>query len=127
MSIYKQLAGSSPARPQLQTQGRNGQSVQPVYIIGEDEGRATFVAEVLKALGHPLRLRLVAILAAGPQHVNALAERLGTSQSVISQQLRILRMRSLVKARREDGFAYYDLAEPRLLELLRCMDSCAPQ
>ena len=89
-----------------------------------DPERATFIAEILKALSHPIRLRIISLLDAGPMHVNAMAEALNCQQAVVSQQLRILRMRQLVRATRENGFANYELCEPRLRELLRCMEGC---
>jgi len=93
--------------------------------LAHDEKRAAHVAEVLKALAHPLRLRIVAILCERETHVNDLAQRLEVSQAIVSQQLRILRMRRLVDVARKDGFAVYRLAEPQLPELLRCMDGCS--
>jgi ArsR family transcriptional regulator len=90
-----------------------------------DATRAAHVAEVLKALAHPLRLRIVALLCEGETHVNDLAERLEVKQAIVSQQLRILRMRRLVDVARRNGFAVYRLAEPQLPELLRCMDGCS--
>ena len=92
--------------------------------ISQDADRAAFIADILKALSHPIRLRIISLLDAGPMHVNAMAETLETPQAVISQQLRILRMRGLVRASRLNGFANYELAEPRLRELLRCMEGC---
>lgn len=92
--------------------------------VGDDPELALFVADTLKALSHPIRIRIIAILVQGSQHVNALAERLGVTQAIVSQQLRILRMRRLVSVDRSEGFAYYSLAEPRLKELVRCMESC---
>lgn len=92
--------------------------------ISQDAERATYIADILKALSHPIRLRIISLLDAGPMHVNAMAETLGYQQAVISQQLRILRMRQLVRAARVNGFANYELAEPRLRELLRCMEGC---
>jgi ArsR family transcriptional regulator len=86
--------------------------------------RAEHIADTLKALAHPIRLRIIGILCEGDQNVNALAERLSVKQAIVSQQLRILRMRSLVDVARRNGFAYYRLAEPRLRELIRCMTSC---
>jgi DNA-binding transcriptional ArsR family regulator len=86
--------------------------------------RARHLAEILKALAHPLRLRIVAILCKGDQHVNGLAGVLGVKQAIVSQQLRILRMRGLVGVSRRDGYAYYRLAEPRLMDLVRCMEGC---
>ncbi len=92
--------------------------------IDENEGRAAHVAEVLKAVAHPLRLRIVATLCRGVEHVNALAERLDVPQPIVSQQLRILRGHGLVSARRAKGFAWYRLSEPALRDLVCCMEKC---
>jgi ArsR family transcriptional regulator len=89
-----------------------------------DQRKAAHVAEVLKAVGHPLRLRLVAALSDGEANVGALADRLDADQTIVSQQLRILRNLGLVAATREGGFATYRLAEPALLELVGCMEHC---
>jgi ArsR family transcriptional regulator len=86
--------------------------------------RAAQIAEVLKAVAHPLRLRIVATLCAGEEHVGALAERLAVPQPIVSQQLRILRSHGLVAATRAHGFARYRLAEPALRELVCCMEKC---
>jgi len=92
--------------------------------IGDDGGRAEHAAEVLRAVAHPLRLRIVATLCRGAEHVNALAERLDVPQPIVSQQLRILRGHGLVAARRADGFAWYLLVEPALKDLVCCMEKC---
>ena len=94
-------------------------------ILCDDSEQAGHCAEILKALAHPLRLRIVAILCQGHEHVSGLAERLGVKQAVVSQQLRILRMRGLVQCQRIDGFAHYDLGEPRLAQLVACIEQCA--
>jgi ArsR family transcriptional regulator len=86
--------------------------------------RAERLAEVLRAVAHPLRLRIVALLCAGERHVNGLAGELEAPQPIVSQQLRILRARGLVEATRENGFARYRLAEPALRELVHCMEHC---
>jgi ArsR family transcriptional regulator len=90
-----------------------------------DPERAAHVAEVLKAVAHPLRLRIVATLCRGDESVGALAERLGAAQPIVSQQLRILRSNGLVEASREDGFAVYRIAEPALHDLVCCMERCS--
>lgn len=92
--------------------------------ISRDAHRAIHVAEVLKAVAHPLRLRIVASLCEGEAHVGALAERLGASQAIVSQQLRILRSHGLVAATRTGGFAHYRLVEKNLRGLVRCMENC---
>jgi ArsR family transcriptional regulator len=90
----------------------------------EEPEAALEAAEVLKAIAHPVRLRIVAILCDEQLHVNALAERLDVPQSIVSQQLRILRMRNLVNVTRQNGHAYYRLTQPHLKQMVQCMDSC---
>ena len=92
--------------------------------ISSDPDRAGHVAEVLKAVAHPLRLRIVALLCERQENVTAIAERLGVSQAIVSQQLRILRSHGLVAANREGGFATYHLVEQNLRGLVRCMEKC---
>lgn len=90
-----------------------------------DPQRAAKAAEIVKALGHPLRLRLIAILCESDEHVSAMAEQLGAKQSIVSQQLRILRIQGLVDVVRQNGHAYYRLAEPRLRQLVQCIEGCS--
>jgi ArsR family transcriptional regulator len=92
--------------------------------IREDPRRAGHVAEVLKALAHPLRIRIVAILCDGDENVTGLAERLDVPQAIVSQQLRILRSHGLIAATREGGFATYHLVETNLRSLVKCMERC---
>ncbi len=92
--------------------------------ISTDPGRATHVADVLKALAHPLRIRIVAILCEGEENVSGLAERLGAGQAIVSQQLRILRSHGLVAASRAQGFSRYRIVEKNLHGLVRCMEKC---
>ena len=94
----------------------------PVGAI--DSVAATAAATMLKAVAHPLRLRIVDLLAAAPLHVGALAEQLDASQPVVSQQLRILRMHGLVRFRTEGGLSIYELTQPALLRLLDCVKHC---
>jgi ArsR family transcriptional regulator len=92
--------------------------------IADDPTRLEQLAEVVKALAHPLRLGIVASLCEGEACVGALVERLGARQTAVSQQLRILRMSGLVEvARRREGAAYR-LAEPRLRDLVACLSGC---
>ena len=82
------------------------------------------IAEMLKALGHPLRLRIVALLCLNDERVGDLAKVLELRPALVSQQLRILRMTGLVEVVREDGVGRYTLAEPRLVSMVECMAGC---
>jgi DNA-binding transcriptional ArsR family regulator len=95
-----------------------------VASFTDDAARSDHLAEILKALSHSTRLRIVAALCEGSANVGALAARLGLEQAIVSQQLRILRMSGLVSSERIDGFAVYALAEPRLAALVSCLEGC---
>ena len=92
--------------------------------LAEDRPRAMRLADILKALAHPARLRIVAVLCDRKETVIGIAERLDIKQAIVSQQLRILRMSGLVAAERENGFSLYGLAEPRLRDLVACLGGC---
>jgi len=89
-----------------------------------DPRRAAEVAETVKALGHPIRLSIVSILAKRDARVGELCEILDARQAAVSQQLRILRMSGLVATVKNGGVPLYTLAEPRLRELLVCLGGC---
>ena len=74
------------------------------------------LAETLKALSDPTRLRLVKLLSegGGTLCVNALARRLGVTQSAVSQHLRLLRHAGLVRGERRGAFVHYALDQDGL-------------
>jgi ArsR family transcriptional regulator len=91
-------------------------------LLFSDRERATRIADVIRALGHPVRLCIAARLCSGEAYVGELARELSAPQTVISQQLRILRMHGLVAVSRTNSHAYYRLAEPRLRDFIGCVD-----
>ena len=73
------------------------------------------MAEVFKALSDPTRLRLLKLLGGGQALcVNALARKLGVTQSAVSQHLRVLRQTGLVAGSRKGSFIHYSLKTDRL-------------
>ena len=76
---------------------------------------------VFSALSDLTRLRLVKLLGRQPQcHplcVNALAQKLGVTQSAVSQHLRILKGVSMVKAVRQGSRVHYSLDEEAVARL----------
>jgi DNA-binding transcriptional ArsR family regulator len=84
-------------------------------------------AAILRALGNPVRLRIVASLAGSRElTVSELSQALDAPQSSISRQLAWLRLHDLVAARIQGGFHYYSLAMPQLVVLLGCLEQCCP-
>jgi DNA-binding transcriptional ArsR family regulator len=75
-------------------------------------------AEFFKALGHPLRIRVLELLSEGDQSVSELLEHVSVEQPYLSQQLAVLRRAGFVVARRDGSNVIYALADPRVAELL---------
>jgi DNA-binding transcriptional ArsR family regulator len=99
-------------------------SKQAGYKLIEPE-LAEHRAAILKALGNPVRLRIVACLCArGELPVGDLADSLGLPQSTISRQLSWLRLAGLVGARSERGYRHYSIAMPQVRTLLQCLADC---
>jgi ArsR family transcriptional regulator len=95
-----------------------------VGTLVEKRPQAAACAESLKALAHPVRLRVIAALCEQEESVTGLSQRLGVPQAILSQQLRILRMADLVTVKRENGYALYALARPQLRSLISCIEKC---
>lgn len=76
------------------------------------------LAELLGAIAHPHRLRILIELHAGERDVNGLQELLGISHSSVSQNLAILRAHHLVRERRQGRHVYYSLTNPEMAEWL---------
>lgn len=76
------------------------------------------MAEFLSAIAHQNRIRIIEELQAGEQNVNSLQAILGTSHSVVSQHLSVLRANKVVKQRKEGNLVFYQLAQPELANWL---------
>ena len=77
------------------------------------------MSEIFSALADPTRLRIIAALAAAELCVCDLAATVGLSQSAVSHQLRVLRDRGLVRARKDGRRAYYQLDDDHVATLYR--------
>ena len=75
------------------------------------------VAARFRAMGEPLRLRILQQLENGEQSVSALAERVGTTQPNVSKHLKILQDAGLLKRRPQGNSAYYSIADAMVFEL----------
>jgi DNA-binding transcriptional ArsR family regulator len=95
------------------------QCAQPA-LVGEpiDEESATGLARVFKALGDPVRLRLVSLIGAragGEVCVCDLTSAFDLSQPTISHHLKVLREAGLIDSERRGTWVYYRLV-PTALE-----------
>jgi DNA-binding transcriptional ArsR family regulator len=79
---------------------------------------AQFKAEFFKALGHPLRIRVLDALRRGELGVNELCARLEVEQSTLSQQLGVLRSRNIVTGRKDGLNVFYSVRDKTIFKLL---------
>ncbi len=89
-----------------------------------DDSILVSAAEVIKCLGHPLRLRLLEALESGEMTVSDLQDYSGASQAAVSQQLATLRARGIVDNRREGAHVFYRIVEPKVTAILGCIRTC---
>ncbi|WP_372790836.1 ArsR/SmtB family transcription factor [Paraconexibacter sp.] len=75
-------------------------------------------AEFFKALGHPLRIRVLELLSERERSVSELLEYVTVEQPALSQQLGVLRRAGFVTARREGSNVIYRVADERVPDLL---------
>ncbi len=78
-------------------------------------------AEVLKAMAHPIRMGVIEVLADGERTVTELYKELECSQSMMSQQLKILCQQKLVAIRKDGTQKYCSLCNRDFLKLFDCM------
>ncbi len=84
----------------------------------EDIDRAS---RSLKAMSHPLRLKILCTLGDQEVSVQDIVERVGTSQSNISQHLAILRDKGILSSRKDANRVFYKVVDSRTLQLISMM------
>ena len=91
--------------------------------MNEDE----LPVEELKALAHPLRLKILKILCEGERNVGEIEELGDLAQPSLSQQLAILRQAGLVTTRRDGKLVFYGVERAAFQQILTCLTKiCAP-
>ena len=91
-----------------------------IDLIGKQEHIET-AARALKAISHPLRLKILCFIGAQEICVQDIVDAVGTSQSNISQHLAILRDKGVLQTRKDANRVYYRVADARTLQLIVLM------
>lgn len=90
----------------------------PILYEDADINRA---ARCLKAMSHPLRLKILCTLGDQSVSVQDIVEQVGTSQSNISQHLAILRDKGILDFNKEANRVYYYIDDKRVIQLIHMM------
>jgi ArsR family transcriptional regulator len=89
-------------------------------LIDKDED-ILLAAQAMKAIAHPLRLKVLCVLSGGELSVQEIVDSVGTSQSNISQHLAILRDKGVLATRKDANRVYYRIGDPRTVKLVGMM------
>lgn len=84
-----------------------------------DLNKINSVADRLKILSNPDRLKILCILKDGEIHVQNIEQLTAIQQPTLSQQLTLLRKSQLVQTRREGKQIYYSIQDQRVLDLMQ--------
>ena len=91
-----------------------------VDFLGRDED-IEIASRSLKAISHPLRLKILCVLGENEVSVQDIVECVGTSQSNISQHLAILRDKGVLASRKDANRVFYRVGDSRTLKLISMM------
>lgn len=78
-------------------------------------------SRALKAIAHPLRLKILCVLGSEELSVQEIVDCVGTSQSNISQHLAILREKDVLLTRKDANRVFYRIGDERMLTLIGMM------
>ncbi|MDY0301701.1 MAG: metalloregulator ArsR/SmtB family transcription factor [Trichlorobacter sp.] len=78
-------------------------------------------AEILKVLGHPIRLKIVAGLCSNECNVKHIWECLGLPQATVSQHLALLKNKGVIAGKREGIEVHYSVVHPLAHRLIAAL------
>ena len=85
-----------------------------------------FQSQIFKALGHPLRLKILKRLVSGELCVCRLVDDTEFTQANLSQHLKILSNAGLIVKRKEGNYSHYRISDKKIIDLLKnCEDLAA--
>jgi DNA-binding transcriptional ArsR family regulator len=76
------------------------------------------IAHILKAISHPTRLNILCVVSDGPLSISEIQERVGGTQSAISQHVEVMRTRGILVSRREGNRVLCSVSDPSVVELV---------
>lgn len=94
-------------------------AARPLAAYLENDDVVYSATQIFDALSDSTRFQILGELVSGEKSVSELLEVCHVSQSAISHQLRLLRDRGLVGARRDGQRMFYRLADEHVEQLLR--------
>ena len=94
---------------------------QPSFSLIDKQEHIEVAARALKAIAHPLRLKILCVVGDQEACVQDIVDAVGTSQSNISQHLAILREKGVLVTRKDANRVFYRVGDQRTLQLVGMM------
>jgi ArsR family transcriptional regulator len=79
-------------------------------------------AEIIKVLGHPIRLKIVAGLCTKECNVKHIWECLGLPQATVSQHLALLKNKGIIEGKRDGVEVHYSVVNPLAKKIISTLD-----
>lgn len=89
-------------------------------LIGRKE-QIDQAARAMKAISHPIRLRILCVVGDQEASVQEIVDAVGTTQSNVSQHLATMRSKGILCTRRDANRVFYRVSDGRTLDLVRLM------
>lgn len=99
----------------------NNRDINSAVQTGNMDQIIEEAAETLKAMAHPLRLKILCIIDSSEMNVHELVEKVGTSQSNVSQHLSVLKEKGVLACRKDSNRMLYRIGDQRTLMLIDMM------
>ncbi len=80
-------------------------------------------SRALKAMGHPLRLKILCVIADRELPIMDIVNEVGTTQSNVSQHVEVLRSEGILKSRREGSKILCSVANSDILQLMYSLEN----
>ncbi len=96
-------------------------TMESITALIDNDDHIEQASRALKAMSHPLRLKILCVLGDNEVSVQGIVDRVGTSQSNISQHLAILRDKGVLRTRKDANRVFYRVADTRTLQLISIM------
>ncbi len=95
--------------------------MQSTFQLMDQDEQIEQASRAMKAMSHPLRLKILCVLGDREVSVQDIVEQVGTSQSNISQHLAIMRDKGVLRTRKDANRVFYRVGDVRTLELVTMM------
>jgi ArsR family transcriptional regulator len=92
-----------------------------------DDELARREADMFKAIAHPIRVKILHYLAAGPANAGDIAEAVDAERTNVSRHLAVLRGAGILHDRKQGLNVSYELAVPCILEAFLCCNRAIRQ